>query len=90
MTFAEGFIAKKPHDKAPDFVKAHISVKVEDAIKFLQDSNKKGWVNLDLKEAKSGNFYLELNEWKPEKKSPENESVLPEYPPDINPEDIPF
>lgn len=78
--FADGFIFKRKNEKAPDFVKGHISIKSEDAIKFIKSHDNKGWVNLDLKESQGGKLYLELNEWKPKDKNTE----------DINPNDIPF
>jgi len=61
-----GFYAKKPSERAPDFIKAGISVKVEDAIEYLtQNQNEAGYVNFDLKESQSGSFYLQLNNYKP-------------------------
>jgi hypothetical protein len=62
--FADGIIFKLPNDKAPDFVKGSILIKVEDAIKWLQ-SQGKDWVNLDLKVAQSGKAYAEVNTWQP-------------------------
>lgn len=60
--FADGMIFKKPHEKAPDFVKGNISIKVEAFIAFLNKYKKEdGWVNIDLKKAKSGKLYLALN-----------------------------
>lgn len=58
--FADGFIFKK-NPKAPDFVIGRVSVKVEEAIAFLKSNEKNGWVNLDIKEARSGNHYIELD-----------------------------
>mgnify|MGYP003443094076 FL=1 len=64
-TFAEGMIAKKPSEKAPDFIKANISIKTAEFITFLNNHTKAdGWINLDVKEGKSGKWYVELNEWK--------------------------
>ena len=68
--FVDGLIAKKPSDKAPDFVKANLSIKVEDLGKFLREKYKAGeeWVNVDIKESQNGKWYAEVNTWKPEKK----------------------
>lgn len=66
--FVDGMIVKKPHENAPDFVKAGVSFKVSEMIKFLQDNDKDGWVNAQLKESKAGKLYMELDTWKPEKK----------------------
>jgi hypothetical protein len=60
--FADGFIFKRS-DNAPDWVVGNMSVKVEDAIAFLQANAKNGWVNLKINAAKSGKFYMELDTW---------------------------
>lgn len=58
--FASGFIFKR-NEKAPDFVVGGLSVKVTDAVEFLNAQNKNGWVNLNIKKAKGGNYYIELD-----------------------------
>lgn len=62
--FADGFSFKR-RAGAPDFVVGNISVKVDDAVTFLQKNAKNGWVNLDVLTAKSGKQYIELNQWEP-------------------------
>lgn len=62
--FADGFIFKR-QDNAPDFVMGSISVKVSEAIAFLQENESNGWVNLNVKRAKSGKYYIELDTWQP-------------------------
>jgi len=65
---AQGFFFKRAHEKAPEFVKGNLSIKVDEAVRFLQDNQKNGWVNIDLLKSKKGTLYLKLNEWeKPEK-----------------------
>jgi hypothetical protein len=64
-TFADGFIFKRPREGAPEFVKGALSIKVDEAIAFLQKHNNAGWVNLDLKNSQGGKLYLQLNDWKP-------------------------
>lgn len=67
IEFPKGFIVKKPRDGAPDFVKASISIKREELIEWL--SSKDGdWINLDVKEAKSGHWYASVNTFKPQAK----------------------
>lgn len=66
--FADGFIFKRS-DNAPDWVVGKLSVKVEDAIAFLQANAKNGWVNLNINSAKSGKYYMEVDTW--EKAKPE-------------------
>ena len=83
-TFADGFLFKRRED-APDFVVGRVSVKVDEAITFLRQHQKNGWVNLDIKTARSGNYYIELDtfepkgkgEAKPAVKVEEEESNLP-------------
>ena len=67
IEFVEGLIVKAPHPKAPDFVKASISIKVEDLGKWLRGKFKAGdeWVNIDVKEAKSGKWYAAVSTYKP-------------------------
>jgi hypothetical protein len=65
--FADGFIAKR-HDNAPDFVITGLSVKVSEAKAFLDQHANKDWVNLQVKRAKSGKLYVELDTWEPNRK----------------------
>jgi len=66
-TFADGFLFKRRED-APDFVVGRVSVKVDEAIAFLRTHQKNGWVNLDIKTARSGNYYMELDTFEPKSK----------------------
>lgn len=60
--FANGFIFKR-NDNAPDFVIGNISIKADDAIKFIQDHTKNGWVNLKINKSQNGKAYIELDTW---------------------------
>ena len=85
IEFPKGFIVKKPRDGAPDFVKASISIKREELIEWL--SSKDGdWVNLDVKEAKSGHWYASVNTLKPKQESKPGANV----PASDYDDDIPF
>lgn len=66
--FADGFSFKR-QENAPDFVIGRVSIKVDDAIAFMQKHQKGGWVNLNAKYARSGNAYLELDTFEPKGKS---------------------
>lgn len=70
IEFVDGLIVKAPNPKAPDFVKASIAIKVEDLGKWLRAKYKAGneWVNIDVKEAKSGKWYAALSTYKPKDK----------------------
>jgi|TARA_R110000803_G_scaffold54405_3_gene111126 hypothetical protein len=60
--FANGFSFKK-NPNSPEFVIGKQSIKVDEAVAFLQAKQKNGWVNLDIKQAKGGNYYMELDTW---------------------------
>ena len=64
IEFPKGLIVKAPRDGAPDFVKASISIKVEELVEWLSGRDGE-WVNLDVKEAKSGKWYASVNTFKP-------------------------
>lgn len=70
IEFVDGLIVKAPHEKAPDFVKAQISIKVADLGMWLREKHKAGeeWVNLDVKAAKSGKWYASVSKFKPKEK----------------------
>lgn len=65
--FAEGFVFKQ-NPNAPDFVVGRLSVKVDEAIQFLKSHEKGGWVNLQIKKARSGSTYVELDTFDPKSK----------------------
>lgn len=93
--FAAGLIYKRPHERAPEFVKAEISIKVEEFVPFLEAHAKPdGWVNLQVKESRGGKLYVQLNHYTADKsRSAPTLSTGPgiDYPKDdINPEDVPF
>jgi hypothetical protein len=70
IEFVDGLIVKAPHPKAPDYVKASISIKVEDLGKWLREKYKAGdeWVNIDVKESKAGKWYAAVSNFKPKAK----------------------
>lgn len=69
--FANGFIFKRS-DKAPSFVVGNISVKIDEAIPFLEKYAKNGWVNLKVNQAQSGKYYFELDTWEANGSAPAN------------------
>jgi hypothetical protein len=74
--FADGFSFKR-NENAPDFVVGRMSVKVEDAVMWLKSNAKNGWVNMDIKQSKGGNYYCELDTWeaKPKAEATQTETV---------------
>ena len=76
--FADGIIFKR-NDNAPAWAIGKLSVKVEEAISFLNANSKKGWVNLNINQGQSGKYYIELDTWeatgKPAFKSEPSQNV---------------
>lgn len=68
LEFPDGMLVKAPHAKAPSFVKASISIKVEEFSKWLQTKTGDEWVNLDVKESKGGKWYCAVSTYKPKPK----------------------
>ena len=63
MEFIDGLFAKAPHPNAPDFVKAKISIKREELINWLNNRSDE-WVNIDVKEGRTGKWYASVDNWK--------------------------
>ena len=62
--FADGFSFKR-NEKAPDFVVGRMSMKADEAVAFIRQHEKGGWVNVNVKTARSGNYYVELDTYEP-------------------------
>jgi hypothetical protein len=82
--FADGFRFTLPKAGAPDYVLGRISVKVSDAIEFLQAYEKNDWVNLSVMLGRTGNPYIELDTFEPKKQgvesAPKEEAAAPAKP----------
>lgn len=94
--FVDGLIIKAPHEKAPDFVKAAISIKRSELITWLS-TRTDDWINLDVKESKKGNWYAQVNDFKPSKQDVTAQQNQPQSRPAASPapnndfdDDIPF
>ena len=72
--FADGFIFKR-NEKAPEFVVGRLSMKVDEAIEFIKSNQKNGWVNLGIKQARSGNYYVELDTFEAKNDSSKGSTV---------------
>ena len=78
--FANGFSFKR-RDNAPEFVVGRLSLKVDDAMAFVKEHMKNGWINLNVNQARSGNYYVELDTYEakseetPPKKEAEEEGL---------------
>lgn len=67
--FVNGLIVKRPNPKAPDFVKANLSIKRKELLEFLEKETD-DWINVDVKESKKGGLYAQVNDWKPKPQQP--------------------
>ena len=95
IQFVDGLIVKAPHPKAPDFVKASISINVESLGKWLREQYKAGnkeWINLDVKESKGGKWYAAVSTFKPKQRNEEAREASSTYRPKPaqDSDDIPF
>ncbi len=88
IEFVDGLIVKAPREGAPDFVKAAISIKVADLRAWLSQRSE-DWVNIDVKEAKSGRWYAAVNTYKPKEGKQETKTKPAEDFTGID-DDIPF
>lgn len=70
--FVEGMMAKQPDDGAPDFVKLKLSLKLDEFGVWVASQKKADpeleWINIEIKEGRSGKWYAERNMWKPDAK----------------------
>ena len=82
--FADGF-SFKTRENQPDFVVGRMSIKVEDALAFLKERANNVWVNLNINKARSGNYYCELDTWKPTQNNNTTSTPVEEVK-----EDLPF
>jgi len=62
--FVDGLIAKKPRDKAPEWVKVRLSIKREELAAWLTGQGDE-WINVQVCESKTGRWYAEVDTWKP-------------------------
>lgn len=69
IKFPKGLFVSK-REKSPDFVKANLSFKTEEFIEWLKNNtNAKGYCNVDVLESKNNSLYAKLNNWKPEEEN---------------------
>ena len=94
IKFVDGLFVDQPHEKAPDFVKARLSIDRKKLGNWLRNETDDR-INIDIKEAKSGKWYAAVDSWKPDpdKATPAREAAnnTDPYDPITNPDsDVPF
>ena len=80
--FVEGIRAFKPHENAPDFVKASLVI-TPDLLsawagnngQHMTDYNGHGQVRLQLKESREGKYYTSVDTYKPKQSTDPSEGV---------------
>lgn len=87
--FADGFILKR-REKAPDFVLGSLSIKLEEALPFLNSNQKNGWVNLNLMLSNTGKYYVELDTFVPKKQEGNTQPTASAPSVAVETEDLPF
>lgn len=76
--FANGLIVKAPNDNAPEYVKAKLSIKVDEFRAWL-DAKGGDWINLDVKVSNGGKWYAAVDNWKPQGNgTPRNNAPQPQ------------
>jgi hypothetical protein len=100
--FIEGLIVKAPHERAPEYVKAKLSIKREELAAWLQGQSGE-WINADIKVSSGGKWYAAVDDWKPVGNggrsgsrggAPQRQRHVPDADPgngsDFDDDDIPF
>ena len=76
IQFPKGLIVKAPRPGAPSYVKAALSIKVDELVHWLAAQTGE-WVNLDVREAKSGKWYAAVNTYKRDEQPQPKPSAKP-------------
>jgi len=63
--FPTGMYFNPPREGAPEFVRGSISIKKAEVLEWLnqEQSNDKGYVNLDVLKSREGKLYLAINDY---------------------------
>ena len=79
IEFPGGMYVAKPVSSRPEYIKAVLSIKLENAIPFLEQQKAKGEtsIQLEMRESKGGKFYAAIDRWKPTAKLGPALSVVP-------------
>jgi hypothetical protein len=64
IQYINGLIVKAPNERAPEYVKAKLSIKRADLIEWLQGQSG-DWINADVKVSQGGKWYCAVDTWKP-------------------------
>ena len=86
--FTKGIFSKAPSGNAPDFIKAKMSFRLEEAIPYLQEKAASGeqWLNCEIRSSKAGKWFVCVDDWKPNAGADGNSFKASSIPS----EDVPF
>lgn len=62
--YINGLIVKAPNERAPEYVKAKLSIKRAELIEWLRGQTG-DWINADVKVSQNGKWYAAVDAWKP-------------------------
>jgi len=92
--FVNGMIVKLPDGNAPDFVKLKLSFKLDEFGAWIGDQKRNDkdleWINVEIKEGRSGKWYAERDMWKPEPSQPARQPARSGPPKNVPNDDIPW
>lgn len=74
--FIDGLIAKAPNERAPEYVKAKLSLKRAELIAWLQQQDGE-LINADVKVSQNGKWYAAVDNWKPGNGTPRQSAPRP-------------
>jgi hypothetical protein len=77
VEFIDGLIVKAPNERAPEYVKARLSIKREQLIAWLEGREGE-WINADVKVSQGGKWYAAVDSWKPEQREQRQQRPAPE------------
>lgn len=78
VEFIDGLSAKAPPERAPEYVKAKLSIRREPLIAWLQSRDGE-WINAEVKVSQNGKWYVAVDAWKPEQKDRSTERSAPRH-----------
>lgn len=88
--FVDGLFVSR-RDNAPEFVIASLSFNTEKMIEWLkQNTNSKGFCNVDVQKSASGSLYATLNDWQPSNQGQGQSNSQESQQEEIQVENIPF
>jgi hypothetical protein len=76
VEFIDGLIVKAPNERAPEYVKAKLSIKREQLIAWLEGREGE-WINADVKVSQAGKWYAAVDSWKPEQRNGQSRTERP-------------